>query len=484
MISRILCFLLLSGIIGGAVVPLTTTNAQSDDIATSRVGVVGGYWRPEATDQLTVGWDRITFDWSRFQPNGPSDFVAEAVRPSWIESNTNDGREVVGLIINTPTWASNIPKTGVPSGLFLPYNDPGNLWGVFLTQLAEQYAPLGVSKWIIWNHIDVPNVASNATFSGDVAEYVQLVKVAHQAMNAVDDNAEIYLGGIDWWYDVAADREPYLSRFLQRMAQDETALANGYYFDGVTLNFTMQPNPIGEFAPTVETISSVVSSTRQLLFNEGLLDKEIWINEIGAAVTDDLLRPTPNARIQVSPEQHADFLVQGLALGLANNVDRLGIYRLFDNNYKIGDPAFGLLRDDNVIRPAYSALRYITNLIATYNNVEFGSSTNARLVTFTQTTRTIFVMWSAADIPVSFWIEAAFQDDVRVTDIYGNELEPPRFGVGPGNVTVHVIPTPPATRDDEGNVWVSGSPVIVILETTAERQVWGSLGDAIGVQVR
>lgn len=474
-----LLMMIVAGLIDPALAPTTAQNDPSNPI-----GVVGGYWRPEAADELTIGWDRIIFDWSRFQPNGPGDFVADAVRPTWIAENQSSGREVVGLIINTPAWAAPIPNSGVPSGLFLPYNDPGNLWGVFLTRLAEQYAPQGVHRWIIWNHIDVPPFADNATFSGDVAEYVQMVKIAYQALNAIDEDAEVYLGGLDWWYDVAGERELYLSRFLARMAQDTSASANSYYFDGVTLNVVLGASPIGQYAPTVETIGVMISTTRQLLLGAGLVDKPIWINELGVAVTQDDLRALPNPRIPITPPQHADFLVQGLALSLANDVERIGLYRLFDDNFVAGSPAFGLLRDDNVPRPAYAALQYITPLFASRERVQYGSSTNARLVTFNQADQTVFVMWSAAETPVSFWIEQAFQDEILVTDVYGNPLPAPRLGVGPDNVTVHVIDTPPATPDPSGTVWVSGSPVIVVLNTSQARRVWGSLGDAVGIQLR
>ncbi len=460
------------------------TAAQTPPPTPSPIGVVGGYWRPEATDQLNIGWDRITFDWSRFQPNGPGDFVADAVRPTWIERNQNNGREVVGLIINTPTWASPTPQIGVPSGLFLPYNDPGNLWGVFLTRLAEQYAPLGIQKWIIWNQIDVPSTATNATFAGDVAEYVQMVKIAHQALRGIDENAQIYLGGLDWWYDTATETQPYLSRFLERMAQDNTAAANGYYFDGVTINFRLGPNPIGIYAPTTETFGTVISSIRQILAEAGLDEKAIWIHEIGAAVTQDDLRALPNPRITITPQQQADFLVQGLVLALANNVERVGIYRLFDANFTVGDAAYGLLRDDNTPRPAFDAVQNITQLIYPYQRIEYGSSTNARLVSFTQTTQTVFIAWSAAETPVSFWIESGFQDNIQVFDIYGNPLPASRLGVGPGNVGVHVIDTSATSPNEDGTIWVSGSPVVIILTTTQLRRVWGSLGDAVGIQLR
>ncbi|PJF41490.1 MAG: hypothetical protein CUN55_11710 [Phototrophicales bacterium] len=462
----------------------TPTTAQEPNLSSNPIGIIGGYWRPEAAEQLSVGWDRIIFDWSRFQPNGPGDFVADAVRPSWIERNQQQGREVVGLIINTPAWASATPRIGVPNGLFLPYDDPGNLWGVFLTQLAEQYAPLGIHHWIIWNNIDIPSIASNTAFIGDIAEYAQMVKIAYQAFNAVDENAKIYLGGINWWYDVSLGQPPYLSRLIERIKQDDSAALNNYYFDGVTLNFIIEPTPVGIYVPTTETFNAVISETRRILVEEGLSTKPIWIHEMGATVTQDDLRALPNATISINPQQQAYFLVQGLALGLANGAERVGIYRLFDNNFVVGEPAYGLLRDDNTARPAFAALQYITQLIIPYQQVEYGNSTNARLVTFTQETQTIFIMWSAAEKPVSFWIEQAFQDNIDITDIYGNPLQSPRLGVGPEGVSVYVIDTSAAIPDPNDNIWISGAPIVVIIDTTQPRRVWGSLGDAVGIQLR
>ena len=45
-----------------------------------RFGVVEAYYRPGDALDLGVGWERIIFEWARFQPNGPDEYRTEAGR--------------------------------------------------------------------------------------------------------------------------------------------------------------------------------------------------------------------------------------------------------------------------------------------------------------------------------------------------------------------------------------------------------------------
>lgn len=450
-------------------------------------GVVGAYWRPQAAAELGVTWDRITFDWSRFQPNGPGDFVRDAVRPAWIEQSLASGREVVGMIVNTPAWASSAgTPASVPSSLYRAADDPENLWALFLRQLVQEYAPRGVHHWIIWDNINVPADSPDYRFAGDVETYVQMVRIAHDVIRAEDEMARLYLGGL---VGVTTDSTstPYLQQFLDELNGDTEAAANNFYFDGVTLNFLLYPQRSTDLpVPMTETIIPTLQQTRDILDSAALSDKEIWVTELNASPTRNTqpnVAPPP-AHDGISLSQQAGFIMQGSALALSGGADRIAVYELFDAEYEANEPQFGLIQSNNNRRPAFTAYQQVVNLFGETSIAEYDETTNGRLVTLFQEEQTVFVMWSAGTTPVSFWIEARFGDDTQVLDTFGERMPNPRQGVGPEETTVHVIDTFPATPTLDGTVLVSGAPRILILNTTEPRRVWASLGDAIGVQLR
>ncbi|RLC66536.1 MAG: hypothetical protein DRI48_04440, partial [Chloroflexi bacterium] len=94
-----------------------------------RFGAVEAFRDPVAAVEAGVGWERILFYWSELQPNGPADWNGYHVPDQWLTQAAAAGREVVGLLKSTPAWATDdTPLCGVPRGLFLPPDDPNNLW--------------------------------------------------------------------------------------------------------------------------------------------------------------------------------------------------------------------------------------------------------------------------------------------------------------------------------------------------------------------
>lgn len=458
--------------------PMSNSSAQTQNVFPSKTfGIVDGYWRPQATRDLGVGWDRITFDWSRFQPNGPGDFEQDAVRSEWLLYNIENQREVVGMIINTPSWASESGSaTAVPDGLYAPFDSPENNWSVFLQQLARTYAPLGIHQWIIWNEPDIqPNDPGHPhTFEGSVLDYYRMVKIAHLAINDVDENAEIYIGGLVWWNAIAMGRENFLEAFLSVATNDPTATYNDYYFDGVSLNITINPNPINGFNSTTDSVGDITSTVRLMLDEANLDHKRIWITELNASPTLDVNGGMPEASIGISLEQQADFMIQAMAIALAAGAERIAVYKLFDANFEAGiSEPFGLVRFDNTQRPAFESYQYAVDTFEGTTSAIAGRSQNGRLAILEQENRTVYVMWSADTTPVNFWVEAELSEDVILTDAYGNSLPIPRIGVGANEVNVHVVETQAAETDLSGVVLVSGSPKVLVLEGAA-RSVWAS----------
>ena len=166
----------------------TTPEAPSGE--RSPFGVVEGFWLPDEVCALHAGWERIIFDWSQIQPNSADDWNTLNVDERWLKAAQACNREVVALVTHTPAWATDgSAMIGVPRGLALPVDDPGNLWANFIRRAAAYYAPFGVKRFIIWNEPDIEAGTYGYEFEGSVQDYAQLVRVSFLAAKAGNPDA-------------------------------------------------------------------------------------------------------------------------------------------------------------------------------------------------------------------------------------------------------------------------------------------------------
>lgn len=313
-----------------------------DDGDVPRFGIVEAFWKPEESAELGVGWDRILFYWNEIQPTGPDDWNTLHVLEEWLDDARAENREVMGLLKNTPPWATDAePFSGVPRGLYLPVDDPGNLWAGYVRKVVQYYAPLGVHRWIIWNEPEIEAGVYGHEFSGSTRDYYQLLKVASQVAKANDPEAVIHLAGWSYWHDPT-----WLAQFLNVATSDPEGPANGYFFDAITLHIYFR----------VETVEELVQETWEIQRRYGL-KKPIWINETNASPNLDPLWPVERPNFQVNLEQQAWYIVQAHALGFGANASSIGVYKLLDILLPDGGESFGILRPDGSRRPAFDAYK-------------------------------------------------------------------------------------------------------------------------------
>lgn len=475
---RLVVLLLLITFLGDITPISAIPSTQDTSNPAYPFGVVGGYWRPDDTTDLGVSWEIFTFDWAKIQPNGPSDFDLSTAQTEWITSATANQREVVGMVVNTPTWASpRGASTAVPDGLYNRFDDPENYWAVFLRQLVTEFSALGIHRWIIWDNPDI-TAQDNAPFymfDGTVADYYRLMKVAYQSIRSVDNTAQVYIGALGWWGDIVAGRELFLKRFLSLVQEDTTAETNNQFFDGLLLDIRISPETLGGIAASTDSVGDIPTTVQQILQEGGFPQKEIWVM-IGLTPTLDSSGGLPSSFLQFTPQQQADFIVQGIALALAAGAERIAVYKLFDSNFEADVTVpYGLIRFDNSRRPAFQSYASIIPLFANTQKITVGRSQNARLVVMEQTNRTVYVMWTAATQAVNFWVERRFQDDLVVYDVLGNTLPPPRPSIGVENIDVHVITTRIGIPNANDTIQVGGSPVILVMDDSP-REVWAAIG--------
>lgn len=412
-------FLLSLIIFGGGT---AVTSAQESSITPTpptpdrRFGIVEGFWVPEETAELNVGWERIIFYWREIQPTGPDDWNTLHVLEEWLTEARANGRSVMGLLKNSPPWATDgAGEAGLPRGLYLPVDDPENLWANYVRRVATYYAPLGVHDWVVWNEPEIKPGVFGFEFDGTIDDYVQLLKVTAIVMREVDPEAKIHLAGMTWWHDVT-----YLDRLLAAIAAEPDAPQHDYYFDAVTLHIYFRS----------ETVRGITEEVAGILAKHGFSDKEIWINETNASPTSDPLWPVTRPQFPINLDQQAWYIVQAYALGFAAGADSIGVYKMLDILLPEGGEAFGILRPDQSKRPAFEAYKATIATLSHFTEVAIEQETRrAYAIRFEIPRGTAHVMWArtaatatvtvTASLPTAVLINATGDEVTELTAVDG-----------------------------------------------------------------
>ncbi len=422
----------------------------------SPFGVVEGFWFPDLTCNLGVGWERLIFDWAQHQPTGPEDWHTLNVDDRWLKAANQCNREVVALLKNTPAWATDgLAGPGVPRGLYLPVDDPDNVWANFVRRSAQYYAGRGVRHFIIWNEPDISPETYGFEFEGTVEDYARLVKVAYLAAKEGNPAAVIHLAGTTYWHDVNTGQRLYMDRLLELLTADPEAAANDYFFDVFSLHIYFR----------TDTVYDITMEARHLLDSYGLADKRIWINETNAAPTDDPQWPVQRPVYQLDLDQQASFLVQSAALGVAAGAERIAVYKLYDQQLPAGGESFGILSPfDQAPRPAFHAW----NVVSRYFNGAVGAQ-RAR-TGLSDVVRlemgagyVVWVLWARTEESSTVQISAS-AEKAQWIDQYGNItlLRPV------DNVYTLVLP---AARCNPTDGCAVGGPVSILVQPAGNVQI-------------
>jgi hypothetical protein len=431
--------LLLVGLIAPAIV-----GQAQDPPRDPRFGVVEAFWDTGAAVEAGVAWERILFQWSQIQPNSPDDWNTLHVPDEWLQWAQAQGREIVGLLKNTPHWATDADppmEASPPRGLELPVDDPGNTWATFVRRVVEFYGPRGVHRWIIWNEPDIAPGVYGQEWAGSVAEYFQLLKVAYQVIKQTDPGAQVHLAGLTYWHD-----QGWLGRFLAVATADPEGPAHAHFFDVVSLHIYFQ----------TDSVDLVVNQIRATLAAYGL-NKPIWINETNASPDSDPQWPLERPRWRVDLREQASFILQGHALGLAAGAERIGVYRLIDAGLPPGGEPFGLLRPDHSRRPAYDAYRLVTQHYAGTRSARVSREPSFAQVTLNRGERTTRVLWARTRSDVSVTIPAFAAQAILIDQ--GGNAQPLD-----GSSGSYQLALPGARCADEILGCIIGGPTILLVE--------------------
>jgi len=368
--------------------PLNPPGGQSQ----GRFGIVEAYEAPNLAAASGAQWERLFFWWNQVQPTGPQDWKLDKIIPDQkIDAERQRGMTLVGLLGNPPSWATR--NGSVPANLSSGVTDPQNYWAGFVSKMVKQYAGR-IDYWIVWNEPDIDAGGSWSTWAGSEEEYYQMLKAAYLAAKAANPAAKIIFGGTTFWADSLVGRKLFLERVLERAVLDPTARANNYYFDIVNLHIYSKS----------QDMYDIPQSYREVLSSYGI-EKPIWIGESNVVPWNDPAASLPPGGYRATLEEQASFVIQGFALAMAANVERISIYKMMDGTNVNGE-AYGLVRNDGTTRPAYAAFQTAAKLFSGFSGARYDDLLGVNRVIMESGDKKVTVLWNPDPKPKTVRLRA------------------------------------------------------------------------------
>lgn len=421
-----------------------------------RFGVAEAFRTSQTTLTYDAGvkWSRLSFPWTQLEPGY---WNGKYMLPfAYLDNEINHDVDLAGMLINTPDNVALHPElhgASPPRGLYLAFNDPGNVWGQFVTRAARYYHGR-IWHWVIWNEPDVTPSDTNGawvTWRGSVEDYYQLLKVAYQAIKSVDPRLSVHTAGFTYWSDKVAGRRQFFDRLLDVAANDPTAPANAYYFDVASLHLYSDPH----------TLYDVPRLYHSLMQAHGF-DKPVWVNETNVIPYDDPVNAGQPWGVpgdaRATLEDQSAFILQALALGMAGGAERIEVYKMKDGD---GDVVNGqaLVRatGDGAPRPAYVSFQLATRYFSHATAASYYRVGDLEQVILERGKQRVTLLWSDATIPVAASVRAT-GTNAALFDKYGNPVPVSRAGDA---YQVQLAPANPANLATSAS-HIGGSPMLLV----------------------
>lgn len=401
-----------------------------------RLGVAYGFYEnPEGSGQRPyldlmydagARHDRWDFRWTAIQPDNQSQWNWSGEERIVRAENTK-GVNVLGILLWTPQWASTynglagwIPRLLslgtqdarmqvhaqgplAPDGFsvgdnYPPKNlnqpvfvdgaiNPSNYWGYYVYNVAKHFDGatagdplLKVNAWEVWNEPEWNFFWINSPTATE--DYCTLLKVAYQAIKGDgtaqggNPDATVLFGGLHYWIN-----PQFYKDVLTCLAADPSAPTHNYYFDAMSVHF---------YSRSDNTYDRVIEIKNEMTAL-GMGDHPVWLTETGAPMYGDIpfLEKGDN---YLSIDEEAAYVIQSYANALAAGVERYIFFRAHDAD--MGEP-FGLIRNDQSLRPAYVAYQVLAKYLQGENQVTRVLNDYVTRVTLWGTPRgKISVLWN------------------------------------------------------------------------------------------
>ena len=274
---------------------------------------------------LGLSWTREIFYWSSLADAGD---VADI---QYTSRHYETPLQVVGLIQFTPAYAGGGSGLEPPTGIRLPWNDPGNHFGQFARQLAQNMAGR-VDHWIVWNEPDICEPGSfGYSWAGTPEDYYYLLKTGYQALKAGNPRATVIFGSLGIVAGACqtdGTDTTFFNRWLAEARRDNAAAGN-WYFDAMSLDLHKEP----------ERVYEIIRLYKSLMARNGFA-KPIWLMETSVPVIGDGSAEGQDFAVGKGDQQ--SYLIQAYANALAAGAERLSVYKM--SYFPPDDPAYRTLK--------------------------------------------------------------------------------------------------------------------------------------------
>ncbi|MHB0856058.1 MAG: cellulase family glycosylhydrolase [Anaerolineae bacterium] len=312
---------------------------------------------------MGFGWVKQQVEWFRFNP-GPGQYDWGAL-DRLVDSASTNGINVMLSVVKAPRWAR--PAGDTDEG---PPSDP-NTYGTFMRELAARYKGR-VQAYEIWNEQNLYYEWGGLGNKLSAARYIELLKVAYNAVKAVDPNAVVISGALTPTGvndgNVAIDDRTYLEQMYQaglaRYCDAVGAHPSGYNNppDAEWTSWSDPNAPQFKGHPSF-FFRGTMESYRNIMVKYGDGAKRVWATEFGWASVENLgVGPAAGYAYAAdnSEAEQAAYLVRAYQMGKAWGW--AGPMFLWNLNFApvsgAADEkaAFGIVRADWSQRPSYAAL--------------------------------------------------------------------------------------------------------------------------------
>jgi hypothetical protein len=319
--------------------------------------------------------------------------------------------------------------------MYLRWSDPRNFWGRWVRDTASHYRGK-IHYWEVWNEPDLQEIFWGAT----VADYYQLLKVAYQAIKSVDPSNQVSMGGLSYWSQTG-----FLDELLKLMMADPTAPANNYYFDILSWHTYSRPS---------DMYDRVTQSRQQLAATVGA--RPIWVNETNVPAWDESpqnnYKPYPWA---ANTREQAAYIIQAFAYGIAAGADKVFVYRLQDTEWP---EAYGLLRNDGTLRPAYVAYQVAARYLSGATAGSLARQGDVEQVLVRRPDERVVVVWNRTPNRVTAAI-GALATSAMAIDQTGAQRS---IRTTAGQYQLDLTPASANNGSDPTDFHVGGPPLVIV----------------------
>lgn len=346
-------------------------------------GAVATLYYTDADRALKLA-DIAGFDWIRQQVAWNETEVADRTfgfqeLDKIVNTVVANNKKLLLSLVKSPDWA-----TGRPGDNGLPQNNED--FARFAREIVKRYKGK-IQAIEVWNEQNLAVENGGRVTPEDAGRYVELLKAAYTAIKQEDPSIAVIAGALSSTgvteINTAVDDITYLkAMYAYNSGEIKNYMDAQGFHPASALNppdtlWPDEPGPGCNSEPKRWCDSRThyfrhIEDVRQVMVDNGLADKQVWITEMGWATEN--VTPGYEYGNEISFTQQADYL-EGALFRTLTQYNYVGVVFIWNLNFAVtwgqaGNPkheqaAFGLLNPDWSPRESFSRVQGFINYVRT-----------------------------------------------------------------------------------------------------------------------